>query len=376
MRRARCLFHGVLTPFHSSFTHLSSCHGILHPVSAQCRRAFPTGSRSLFGCSTTKTLCAFLLFRDLPISDFFAPSQQQSSPAQAQETNSQMRTRSQRVPLQVDTATPNIDYHTSAETSHHHSHLHQQHLHLQGGNDLAENYDDFAPSPVTSVSASSPQLHQQQPPTSSPSRVRASTLSHTNPGASNIRPRSSTLATYDVGTAATGFPSPGNAPTTTLSTTAPSGRRKRSRVTPEQLAYLERVFTIDKSPGAARRKEISELLGMQERQTQIWFQNRLVLNILDHLLGDNCLKQLELIPLLLLPLSSFVVNCTPLQCVPRPQRRAKAKMLQSRGRAAGARGSPMSDRSPMSPPELGVASDEVLHARLLAGERKLKSFVY
>jgi hypothetical protein len=39
---------------------------------------------------------------------------------------------------------------------------------------------------------------------------------------------------------------------------------------------LERFFSMDRSPTAARRKEISDLLGMQERQTQIWFQNRSV----------------------------------------------------------------------------------------------------
>ena len=55
-------------------------------------------------------------------------------------------------------------------------------------------------------------------------------------------------------------------------------KRKRSRVTPEQLVHLERFFSIDRSPTAVRRKEISELLGMQERQTQIWFQNRSVLS--------------------------------------------------------------------------------------------------
>ncbi|KAJ7127178.1 hypothetical protein C8R44DRAFT_116394 [Mycena epipterygia] len=49
---------------------------------------------------------------------------------------------------------------------------------------------------------------------------------------------------------------------------------KRSRVTPEQLVHLERFFSIERSPTASRRREISELLGMQERQTQIWFQNR------------------------------------------------------------------------------------------------------
>ncbi|KAF8962689.1 hypothetical protein BDZ97DRAFT_1662494 [Flammula alnicola] len=51
-------------------------------------------------------------------------------------------------------------------------------------------------------------------------------------------------------------------------------KRKRSRVTPEQLVHLERYFSMDRSPTAARRREISDILGMQERQTQIWFQNR------------------------------------------------------------------------------------------------------
>ncbi|TDL25460.1 hypothetical protein BD410DRAFT_886653 [Rickenella mellea] len=62
------------------------------------------------------------------------------------------------------------------------------------------------------------------------------------------------------------------------SATAKSGdgkeKRKRSRVTPEQLAHLERFFAADRSPTAIRRREISDILGMQERQTQIWFQNR------------------------------------------------------------------------------------------------------
>src|SRR6266436_1810269 len=53
-----------------------------------------------------------------------------------------------------------------------------------------------------------------------------------------------------------------------------SAKRKRSRVTPAQLAQLERTFAKDRSPTAAKRKEISEMLGMQERQTQVWFQNR------------------------------------------------------------------------------------------------------
>jgi regulatory protein PHO2 len=49
---------------------------------------------------------------------------------------------------------------------------------------------------------------------------------------------------------------------------------KRCRVTPEQLVHLERFFAVERSPTATRRREISDLLGMQERQTQIWFQNR------------------------------------------------------------------------------------------------------
>ncbi|KAF7330411.1 U1 snRNP 70K protein [Mycena venus] len=49
---------------------------------------------------------------------------------------------------------------------------------------------------------------------------------------------------------------------------------KRSRVTPEQLVHLERFFAVERSPTASRRREIGELLGMHERQTQIWFQNR------------------------------------------------------------------------------------------------------
>ncbi|KDQ53116.1 hypothetical protein JAAARDRAFT_435587 [Jaapia argillacea MUCL 33604] len=51
-------------------------------------------------------------------------------------------------------------------------------------------------------------------------------------------------------------------------------KRKRSRVTPEQLVHLERYFAADRIPTAAKRKEISDILGMNERQTQIWFQNR------------------------------------------------------------------------------------------------------
>lgn len=53
-----------------------------------------------------------------------------------------------------------------------------------------------------------------------------------------------------------------------------TGKRKRSRVSPQQLAHLERVFGKDRSPTATKRKELADLLGMNERQTQVWFQNR------------------------------------------------------------------------------------------------------
>ena len=53
-----------------------------------------------------------------------------------------------------------------------------------------------------------------------------------------------------------------------------TGKRKRGRVNPTQLAHLERAYSQDRSLDATRRKEISEALGMEERQTQIWFQNR------------------------------------------------------------------------------------------------------
>jgi hypothetical protein len=56
-------------------------------------------------------------------------------------------------------------------------------------------------------------------------------------------------------------------------------KRKRCRVNPQQLMRLEQIFAQERSPTAARRKEISEELGMQERQTQIWFQNRLAIRI-------------------------------------------------------------------------------------------------
>ncbi|KAG8814938.1 hypothetical protein FRC19_001386 [Serendipita sp. 401] len=51
-------------------------------------------------------------------------------------------------------------------------------------------------------------------------------------------------------------------------------KARRNRVTPEQLIELEKEFAINRTPNGAQRKAISERLGMKERQTQIWFQNR------------------------------------------------------------------------------------------------------
>ena len=71
-------------------------------------------------------------------------------------------------------------------------------------------------------------------------------------------------------------PTSPNAESSSAAGSGSKEKRKRSRVTPEQLVQLERIFVMDKSPTAQRRKEISEMLGMQERQTQIWFQNRYI----------------------------------------------------------------------------------------------------
>lgn len=51
-------------------------------------------------------------------------------------------------------------------------------------------------------------------------------------------------------------------------------KKKRSRVSAGQLDKLERYFAADTNPTTAQRYEISVSLGMEERQTQIWFQNR------------------------------------------------------------------------------------------------------
>lgn len=147
------------------------------------------------------------------------------------------------------------------------------HLELQHRGE-PQAHDDSAPSPVTSVSATSPTL-VQRPPSVPATRTRSATTASSQPK----KEHSPAPAQPDSSSSMTSPPKSStqqsNSPTATTTSTAPTGggsgtgKRKRSRVTPEQLAYLERVFAMDRSPGAAKRKEISELLGMQERQTQV-----------------------------------------------------------------------------------------------------------
>ncbi|KAF9223562.1 hypothetical protein BS17DRAFT_148206 [Gyrodon lividus] len=111
--------------------------------------------------------------------------------------------------------------------------------------------EDFSPSPPSSSAAQSP-LTPGIPGSNSVSSEGRDIESSRAPASGPHRPRTTSAAGGK----------------------GEREKRKRSRVTPEQLVHLERFFAMDRSPTAARRKEISDMLGMQERQTQIWFQNR------------------------------------------------------------------------------------------------------
>lgn len=50
--------------------------------------------------------------------------------------------------------------------------------------------------------------------------------------------------------------------------------RKRTRTSPEQLAVLEKSFSLNPSPNNRVREQLAHQLGMPERSIQIWFQNR------------------------------------------------------------------------------------------------------
>ncbi|KAK6201709.1 homeobox domain-containing protein [Scheffersomyces amazonensis] len=55
---------------------------------------------------------------------------------------------------------------------------------------------------------------------------------------------------------------------------APLARRKRRRTSPNELAILNKEFTLGTTPNKARRLEIAARVSMTEKAVQIWFQNR------------------------------------------------------------------------------------------------------
>lgn len=63
-------------------------------------------------------------------------------------------------------------------------------------------------------------------------------------------------------------------PTSTKPKEQEAPPRKRTRATPEQLAVLEKTFSVNPSPNNKVREQLSRELGMSERSIQIWFQNR------------------------------------------------------------------------------------------------------
>lgn len=51
-------------------------------------------------------------------------------------------------------------------------------------------------------------------------------------------------------------------------------KSKRTRASPEQLAFLEASFSKNPSPNCKLRESIAQRIGMPERSIQVWFQNR------------------------------------------------------------------------------------------------------
>lgn len=187
-----------------------------------------------------------------------------------------MRPRSKQTSLQVNAPDPSMDLATAGTAR------------IELVNPADDDFAEDHPSPTSSSSS----IHDVAPAASRflNLRPRSSTLAAaanqiSAPSSSQSpefapRQRSSTLSNaipptspMSVSSAAS---APGQGAHTTGGAGGPTQKRKRSRVTPDQLTHLERVFAHDRSPTAARRKEISDTLGMQERQTQIWFQNRSV----------------------------------------------------------------------------------------------------
>jgi hypothetical protein len=126
------------------------------------------------------------------------------------------------------------------------------------------------------MSAHNPQAEEQSNGPSS-STVPLTDLSATNADPNNA---SGAMSSVDAPKAESSFgahrkqPSTANRDVDNLLKQRPDAKRKRSRVNPEQFVELEREFAINRTPTSSQRKAIAERLGMNERQTQIWFQNR------------------------------------------------------------------------------------------------------
>ncbi|KAJ1822306.1 hypothetical protein LPJ60_002106 [Coemansia sp. RSA 2675] len=79
-------------------------------------------------------------------------------------------------------------------------------------------------------------------------------------------------------TPAPAAPSPPDSTTQPAATPTKSGskqaQRKRARATTEQVAVLESVFMVNRSPASRLREDLAARLGMAPRQVQVWFQNR------------------------------------------------------------------------------------------------------
>ncbi len=146
----------------------------------------------------------------------------------------------------------------------------------EGSNPAELQYDSYQGheelSPLTSLSVS-PVMENR--PSGEPPRPRSATINQLPQAIHPPMPERSP-SMPSLSSATRGSPAPSSAapigqgsPKATVSGGGGNGKRKRSRVTPEQLAYLEHIFSYDRSPGAAKRKDISERLGMQERQTQV-----------------------------------------------------------------------------------------------------------
>ncbi|KZO96741.1 hypothetical protein CALVIDRAFT_563806 [Calocera viscosa TUFC12733] len=103
--------------------------------------------------------------------------------------------------------------------------------------------------------------------------ISAYSVDESQPGYHIAPPNPNDPNAYDPNSPSSISPTPASS-TSALPADDNSPKRKRSRVTPEQLTRLEELFASDRSPTVSRRKEISAELGMRERQTQIWFQNR------------------------------------------------------------------------------------------------------